>query len=127
MRVVMAISLGLLLGCNTPGPDFRDIRPVRISVGKSTFDVRVDGTRAQAIRLTPEWAPRLAAVAPRGVAAIEAVSGCKVRKLDGDQAVLLARLDCGGPLQPLPRSGEYDCEFEHVFEGFGDLICEPAL
>ena len=84
-----------LAGCNTPSPAFRGIAPTRITVEGSTFDVRIDGNRAEAIRLNPEYAPRLAAVAPRATVAIETVSGCTVSRLRGDQALILATLKCG--------------------------------
>lgn len=123
----MAISLGLLAGCNAPGPDFRGIDPARISVGKSTFDVRVIGNRAQAIRLNPEWAPRRAATAPRGIAAIEVVSGCKVRTLGGDQAVMVARLECGKAVDASDPARAYECDFEHISGKYTELVCEPAI
>ena len=114
--------------CDTPGPSFRGIEPVRISVGKSIFDVRVDGNRAQAIRLNMEWAPRPAAVAPRAVAAIEQVSGCRVARLDGDQAVILARLEFGrGLAPPAPDIREFDCEIEPMGGGLADLVCTPVI
>jgi len=117
-----------LAACDTPGPGFRGVDPVRISVGKSTFDVRVDGTRAQAIRVNMEWAPRPAAVAPRAVAAIEQVSGCRVARLDGDQAVILAKLECGkgtAPRPPGPRA--FDCEVAPLGGGLVDLTCRPVI
>lgn len=126
MRKIAITALILLTACNTPGPKFRGITPQRISVGKSTFDVRVDGTRAEAIRLNPEWAPRLATVAPRMIAAIEAVSGCKVRKLKGDQAVATATLNCGGTPAPLPQSRSYECELDEVQDGYANLRCDPV-
>ena len=129
MRVFLpGLVILTLAACDTPGPGFRGIDPVRISVGKSTFDVRVDGTRAQAIRLNMEWAPRPAAVAPRAVAAIEQVSGCRVVRLDGDQAVILAKLKCGtgtAPRPPGPRS--FDCEVEPLGGGLVDLTCRPVI
>jgi len=126
MRKIAITALILLTACNTPGLKFRGIAPQRITVGKSTFDVRVDGTRAEANRLNSEWAPRLAAVAPRMIAAIEAVSGCKVRKLKGDQALATASLNCGGPLAPLPKSRAYDCELDELQDGYANLICDPV-
>ena len=129
LRVLLTGLVALILAaCDTPGPRFRGVDPVRISVGKSTFDVRVDGTRAQAIRVNMEWAPRPAAVAPRAVVAIEKVSGCRVARLDGDQAVILAKLDCGTgarPLPPVPRA--FDCEVEPLGGGLVDLTCRPAI
>ena len=122
-------SIGALSACNTPSPGFRGVAPVRISVGQSTFDVRVDGNRAEAIRLNREWAPRLAAVAPRAVPAIEKVSGCTVTKLGGDQALITARLKCGKgaePMEVLPGPIEYDCDIDDVYvnQGLGEKITE---
>ena len=119
----------VLMACDTPSPAFRGIEPVRITVGKSTFDVRVRGNRAEAIRLNTEWAPRLAAVAPRAKAAIEKVSGCEVTKLEGDQALILARLKCGkgaAPLVVVPERIEYDCDIDdtYVNRGLGQEITE---
>ena len=121
----MPLLAVLLMACDTPGLAFRGVEPVRISVGESVFDVRVDGLRAEAIRLNTEWAPRLAAVAPRGVLAIERVSGCKVQQLDGDAAQMTARLNCGGRKAPLPRGTEYSCDVFEVFDGLAELSCEP--
>ena len=126
------ISLGFLLviaACNTPSPGFRGVAPVRMTVGKSTFDVRVDGNQAEAIRLNREWAPRLEAVAPRAVAAIEKVSGCEVKKLGGDQALITARLACGRdpqPMEVIPGPIEYDCDIDDVYinRGLGERITE---
>nr|WP_322867846.1 hypothetical protein [Aquicoccus sp. G2-2]MEA1115177.1 hypothetical protein [Aquicoccus sp. G2-2] len=107
----------LLLGCNTPSPAFRGVEPVRITVGQSTFDVRVNGNRAEAIRLNKEWAPRLEAVAPRAVAAIEKVSGCTVYRTGGDAALILARLKCDKGAVPVmpPERVEYDCDIEDAY------------
>lgn len=121
----MPVLALLLMSCDTPGLAFRGVEPVRIAVGKSVFDVRVDGLRAEAIRLNTEWAPRLEAVAPRGVLAIERVSGCKVRRLDGDAAQMTARLNCGGRQAPLPRGTDYACDVFEVFDGLAELSCEP--
>lgn len=128
----------LLAGCNTPGPGFRGIDPQRVSIGKSTFDVRVDplGARAQAIRVNPEWAPRRQSVEQRAIAAIEQVSGCRVAHLDGDQVVLVARLACASararkaprPLPPQPpQSLEYDCQMTPYGGGQADMICTPLI
>ncbi len=123
---LLPLTMLLCSACNTPGPAFRGIEPTRITVGGSTFDVRVDDTRAEAIRLNTQWAPRLGAVAPQGVAAIERVSGCRVRRLDGDAALMTARLDCGQPLTPLPRGTTYDCDVYRVVDGLAELTCEAV-
>ncbi len=126
IRYFLPLTMLLCSACNTPGPGFRGIEATRITVGGSTFDVRVDGPRAEAIRLNTQWAPRLRAVAPQGVAAIERVSGCRVRKLDGDAALMTARLDCGQPLAPLPRGNTYDCDVYAVVDGLAELACEAV-
>ena len=121
---MIATLILALAGCNGPGPGFDEVEATRIAVGPSRFDVRVKGARAEAIRLNPEPAPRLAAVAPRGVAAIEKVSGCRVRRLEGDAALMRAWLDCGGRLEPLPRAIEFECELDLIYDSFADMTCE---
>ncbi|MDU8927554.1 hypothetical protein RXV86_09175 [Alisedimentitalea sp. MJ-SS2] len=128
-RLVCLVFAVALAACNTPSPGFRGVEPVRITIGQSTFDVRVDGNRAEAIRLNREWAPRLEAVAPRAVAAIEKVSGCSVAKLGGDQALIEARLKCGKgaePIEVLPGKVEYDCDIDdtYVNRGLGEKVTE---
>lgn len=93
-RVLIAIVL--LTGCNTPPLGFAGVDATRISVGQSTFDVRIKGTRAHALRVNMEFAPNLAAVAPRARAAMEQVSGCTLvpGSLMGDQVSITADLDC---------------------------------
>ncbi len=123
------LMLCVLAGCGVPGPAFRGIAPQSVMVGPSIFEVYVADMRALAVRVNPEWAPRFASVAPRGVAAIELVSGCRVSRLWGDQAVMEAYLDCGAAKQPAPvllSARRYDCEIEPVYRGYADLICAPS-
>ena len=126
MRKLLTIVILALVGCDTPGPEFEGIAPTRIAIGPSWFDVRVRGARAEAIRLNTDFATRFDEVAPRGVWAIEKVSGCRVRRLEGDAAVMQAWLDCGGRLPPLPQERSYECSVDVVYESFADLTCEPA-
>lgn len=120
----LLVGLGLA-ACNAPGPAFQGIDPHRIAVGGAVFDVRVDGRDAQAIRRNAEWAPRLAAVAPRGILAIEHVSGCRVARIAGDQAVMIAQLDCGTGAPPPPPPHLFDCALEDFHDGYGELTCVP--
>lgn len=87
-----------ILGCNTPTPQFSNVPVQRLQVGKSTFDVRIKGDHAQAIRLNSEWAPNWRHTAARFYTAFRRASGCDVAPdtMTGDQALMEARLNCGG-------------------------------
>ena len=126
MRWVFLSCFVALGACNTPGPGYRGVAPVRVEVGGSTFDIRVKGRRAQAMRINMEWAMRLASVGPRAIWAIEAVSGCKVDRLTGDQALMEATLDCGSGAPRPPRNApELLCELDEVEGDYGLLYCTP--
>jgi hypothetical protein len=108
--VVCLLAASALAGCNTPSLEFRDVAPVTITVDGSTFDVRVKGLRAQAIRTNMQYAPRMGPIAGRAKAAIEEVSGCKVLQVGGDQALISTVLNCGkGPPPPKPIGQDYEC------------------
>ncbi|WP_082181853.1 hypothetical protein [Aestuariivita boseongensis] len=96
MRLHLGLLCLLLAACNTPGPGFRGVAAQRVTVDGSTFDVRVRGKLAEAIRINPQYAPRLGPIEGRAAKAMAQVSGCKVKKVSGDQAQLLGQLDCGG-------------------------------
>ena len=63
-------------------------------VGGMAFTVRHHGTEAEAIRTSRHWRPDTETVARNARTAIEAATGCKVKRLDGDAAILTARLTC---------------------------------
>jgi hypothetical protein len=48
--VALMIFCTVLAACNTPSIGFRGIDPVTLTVEGSTFDVRMNGTVAEAIR-----------------------------------------------------------------------------
>lgn len=131
MRIALCLTL-LLAACNTPSPGFRDVVPVRVTVAPSVFDVRIKGAQAEAIRINSEYAPRMGPVGPRAAIAIEQVSGCKVRRLGGDQAMIRAALDCGGHGAPPPAPPSYSCAVltRPASGGPGarirDIICDPV-
>ena len=126
MRHILLTLTLALAACNTPSPAYRGIEATRITVGQSTFDIRVRDSHAQAIRINAEWAPNAASVAPRAATAIEQASGCQVARLRGDQAMLEADLKCGNsPIPPAPTPRRYECDVERVIKGFADLVCDP--
>ncbi|MCR9145987.1 MAG: hypothetical protein NXH74_02175 [Rhodobacteraceae bacterium] len=125
MRYVWMLVL-CLAGCNGPGQDFRDAAVTRVELGGAVFDVRVLDRRAEALRVNPQAAPRLAAIAPQAVMAIEQVSGCRVDRLTGDQAMMHATLDCGrGAPSPRYPTPYLECDAFDLEDGAGTLLCYP--
>ena len=123
---MIVCALGIA-GCDTPSPAYRGTPATRVDVAGSVFDVRVKGLRAEALRVNARWAPNRETVARGAVAAIEGVSGCEVAALDGDQAMITARLDCGsGAPPPRPVAPYYECEIDYVIDGFGEMTCYPS-
>ncbi|MDF1857293.1 hypothetical protein [Pseudooceanicola sp.] len=106
---VLGLCLTLLAGCNGPSPHFAGIAATEVTLGATRFEVRRRGTLAEAIRLTPQYAPRLGPLAGMAQLAIEQASGCAVVRLAGDAAVTVARLDCGGAVPRGVGVGAPDC------------------
>ena len=77
-----------------PSIEFLGFDSATVMVEGSTFDVRVKGTVAEAIRTNLQYAPGMGQMGGRASVAIEQVSGCKVKRFGGDQAVIFAELDC---------------------------------
>lgn len=132
MRYVFLPFL-LVAACNTASPGFRGVAPVRVTVAPSVFDVRVKDGQAEAIRINAEYAPRMGPIAPRAAIAIEQVSGCKIRRLGGDQAMIRASLNCGGRnAAPPPVPPSYSCAVltRPANGGAGasirEIICDPV-
>ena len=126
MRWIALLLMALLAACSHPSPAFYGVAPVRVGVGPSVFDVRLNGRHAQAIRLSREWAPRTITVAPRAAAAIASVSGCTVPRLWGDQAMLEAALVCGpdaGARRGVPRA--HDCRVVPTRRHQTEMACQP--
>ncbi|WP_299722857.1 hypothetical protein [uncultured Tateyamaria sp.] len=113
MRKSLALfSFVFAVACNTAGPHFRGLPATTVTVNGSTFDVRVNGRLAEAIRTNPEYAPRFGPIRDRAGKAMQIVSGCAVKEVRGDQAQATGILDCGkgGPAPDrLKPQGEYDC------------------
>jgi hypothetical protein len=134
MRRLSLILLVTLAACDTPSPGFRGVDPVRVTVGASVFDVRVKDGQAEAIRLNTEYAPRMGPIAPRATLAIEQVSGCTVRRLGGDQAMIRASLNCGQgeTRRPPPVPPSYSCAVITRPAAGGpdarleEIICDPV-
>ncbi|GGX44388.1 hypothetical protein GCM10007385_10410 [Tateyamaria omphalii] len=100
--------LMVLAACNTPGPHFRGLPATTVTVDGSTFDVRVRGRLAEALRTNMEYAPRFGPIRQRAAMAMEIVSGCKVKEVRGDQALATGILDCGKGGPAIDRSLPHD-------------------
>lgn len=94
MRIRSALLVVLLSACNTPGTHFRGVPATRVTVEGSVFDVRVRGALAEAVRINPQYAPRLGPIRARAAFAMEKVSGCGVIELRGDQSLQTGLLRC---------------------------------
>ena len=123
-----------LAGCNTPSSEFRSAYPETVVVDGSTFVVRVVGLKAEAIRTNMQYAPRLGPIGARASVAIEQVSGCKVARIRGDQAVVHGDLDCGeGAPAQSQRPWGLECYSVNgvgvTGNDFDDLVldCDPVL
>ncbi len=93
--IFMFLLAVLPVACDTASPHFRGQAVQRITVESSVFEVRLRGSLAEAVRVNPQYAPRLGPIRKRAQRAMELASGCPVRDVLGDQAVLVGRLNCG--------------------------------
>jgi hypothetical protein len=98
MRILsLILSFGVLCSlaaCTDPSPHFLGVSATRVSVGGSTFDIRVRGNLAEAIRINSQYAPRLGPLRQQAAQAMAAASGCAVTGVLGDQALMTGVLDC---------------------------------
>ena len=109
-KQLICLAVFGLAACNTPSIPFRGVTPTTVTVEGSTFDVRIRGLHAEAIRTNMQYAPRLGAIGKRAEMAIEQVSGCRVARSHGDQSVTIATIDCGhGAPKLWPKASELDC------------------
>ncbi|MEX0351415.1 MAG: hypothetical protein AB3N15_18480 [Paracoccaceae bacterium] len=88
------VLVSLVAACGAASPEFRRAPVMRVAVDGSVFDIRVRGGLAEAVRVNPQYAPRLGPIGSRAGAAMEQVSGCQVVGVLGDQAVMTGVLDC---------------------------------
>ena len=100
--VAMLLLTLTLAACSGGSPHFMGIPATTVEVGGSVFAVRVKGDLAEAVRTNPQYAPRMGPIGDRAAQAMEQVSGCKVREVRGDQALILGLLDC--PVTPAARN-----------------------
>ena len=131
MRLCVILSFVLLAGCVNESRHFRGVGPLAVVVDGSSFDVRVRGNLAEAVRLNTQYAPRLGPMRARAGFAMAQVSGCRVTGLLGDQAVMTGVLDCSTVTQ-LPVVPEYSCVDvvlwlqDRAHAGGAEYTCSPV-
>ena len=96
MIVFLLGCLGFLAACDGPGPGFRGVEAREVSVGANRFSVYVGETHVQAVRRNASWNIALPGIAMDAVVAMQRASGCRIRHIAGDAAVLVGRMHCGG-------------------------------
>lgn len=127
MRWILVIFM--LAACDMAGQDFRGQPVTRVDLGGMQFAVRTNGTTAEAIRLNRMLRPRMDQVGTLAGLAIEQVSGCRVRQISGDVAVVTARLHCTQGAVPTGGGSAYKCKLQGLdaLDGFAAeaLNCDP--
>jgi hypothetical protein len=92
----LALLASVLAACSSPSPEFFSSEPQRAAVGSRVFDVYLNGTAAQAVRINQDWGAKPEDVFSDAISAIERVSACSVKKesVTGDLGVIDAKLAC---------------------------------
>lgn len=134
MKFLLSLLTLVLASCNTAGPHFRGLQATTVTVDGSTFDVRVRGELAEAIRTNSEYAPRFGPIRERAGRAMALVSGCEVKEVRGDQSQATGILRCGtGGKRVVPVvSGDLECvpvrgtEVKQLGGVAVEIDCAPA-
>lgn len=75
-------------------PQLRGLPPQTVTIEGSVFDIRMRGTKAEAIRTNFEFPAKYGPIRRKAITAIESLTLCKVGKTRGDPSVVIAELDC---------------------------------
>jgi hypothetical protein len=95
MRVALILLPVLLVAaCDSPTPAVSRWNKATIETGGMTFGVHWNADRAEAFRTSKHWRPALGEVRANAAAAIGQASGCRVGSIDGDHAIVKAKLSC---------------------------------
>ena len=134
MGRLFCVFLLVVSGCNQPGRHFADVPVARLAVDGSVFDVRVRGNLAEALRVNPQYAPRLGSLRGKAAFAMGQVSGCAVLDVLGDQAQMTGVLRCSAGVADWRRAVDgagYTCleVAQWLDDGYGpaypEFDCDP--
>lgn len=110
----LSLCLGLLAACDSPSVGFMGTPAAVVVIDGSRFAVHRRADRVEVYRTSVEAFPRRANVLRKAKLAILKATGCPVRagSLEGDQALIKARLACDGDRPaPVPPAGVvYECD-----------------
>jgi len=137
IRVCPIVCLGILVACDSPSVAFMNAQKTIVVIEESTFSVYRLENRVEVYRTSFEILPKRGQVFRRAELAIEQATGCPIwqRSLEGDQALITARLDCeenANSPEAIAANLHYECEIidywnsvaqEYVAEGIEcDLV-----
>lgn len=93
---VFGVILSVLSACGNSHPAFMGVEAQVVEVRGSTFQIRVKGDMAEAIRTNFERIPKIGDTFPKAAEAIEIASGCSVvpNSMKGDPALMTAKVKC---------------------------------
>ena len=130
--MIRVLAFLCLAACSGGTPYFRDLPATRVAVNGSIFDVRVRTELAEAVRVNPQYAPRLGPIRDRAALAMAQVSGCPLLDVLGDAAVTVGVLGCDQELGEKLIFGAllrrpYECVDYGYYEDYGYQVfeCSP--
>lgn len=94
MRLPLLLLSFCLAGCDSPSLAFASAPAARVAVEGSEFTVSWRGERAEAIRTSREFRPSRSGTEAKARRAIRIATGCRVKVIEGDVSIQLAKLDC---------------------------------
>ena len=105
-----------LMGCDSPGIGYGAAEVTRVEIGGNRFSLRRTGDVVQAIRTNFVRRPDINVIGQDAEVAIERTYGCRVAKMQGDVALMVAQLDCKRALRDgdwarwvKPRRSQVSC------------------
>lgn len=103
-----------LAACDSPSISMMGGTKTEVTIDGSRFSVHRHEDRVEVIRTNMQWRPTADQIVPKAEMAIRQATGCAVRgnSLEGDAAIIKARLNCSGNLPPVERIGPqtYSCD-----------------
>ena len=93
MRYLLGFVMLAMAACSSPSVGFMGVAPVTVVVEGWTIDVYALDGKAEAIRMTTDWAQSEALMRERGLIAVEQATGWVIdrRTIKGDGSIVRMR------------------------------------